>query len=148
MMEEASGRGKVDICAFCRAPTPTSEGEEVKRTKKLMKADNADAFHQFAGFYVKGNHGMPQDMTKANELLLKAGELGCAEAYFIVGSLYNIGRGVEIDKKKAIHFFELAAMNGEVYARHYLGCMEKGTGNYHRAMKHFVLCARSGYKDS
>ena len=52
-------------------------------------------------------------MTKANELLLKAGELGCAEAYRNLGMSYNNGLGVEVDKKKAKHYYELAAMNYE-----------------------------------
>ena len=87
-------------------------------------------------------------MTKANELYLRAGELGCAEGYFNLGNSYRNGRGVGMDKKKANHYYELAAMNGEVYARHNLGCVEGQAGNYHRAFKHFALAARAGDKDS
>ena len=36
------------------------------------------------------------------------------------------GRGVEVDKKKAKHFYELAAMNGDLLARQNLGCMLYG----------------------
>ena len=31
---------------------------------------------------------------------------------------------MEIDEKKAEHYYELAAMNGSVHARHNLGCAE------------------------
>ena len=57
-------------------------------------------------------------------------------------------RGVVMDKKKAEHYFELAAMNGYVSARHNLGCMEWEKGNRHRAMKHFILGARAGHENS
>jgi len=35
--------------------------------------------------YFNGTHGLPQDFAKANELCLRAGELGCAKAYFNLG---------------------------------------------------------------
>ena len=98
--------------------------------------------------YARGDMGMPQDVTKANELFLKAGELGCAEAYSRLGYSYENGSGVEMDKKKAIQFFELAAMRGCTRARHNLGCMEVRAGNELRAYKHFILSAKAGYTKS
>ena len=74
--------------------------------------------------------GMPQDYEKANEeLYLRAGELGCSDAYYNLGLAHENGRGVEVDKKKAKHFYELAAMNGSVDARYNLGCFEERAGN-------------------
>ena len=60
---------------------------------------------------------------------------------FNLGNSYNFGRGVEVDEKKAKHYYELAAMNGDVAARHNLGCDEVDAGNYHRAMKHYIISA-------
>ena len=37
-------------------------------------------------------------------------------------------------------------MNGDVGARHDLGCMEGRAGNHHRAKKYFILAAKAGYK--
>ena len=134
MIEEAHGRGgEMGLCAFCRAPPATSDAEKVKLIKKLVDANNAYAFYNLAGCYAQGIVGMPQDFAKANELLLKSGELGCAKGYYNLGNSYYDGRGVEVDKKKANHFWELAAMNGNVNARHNLGCLEMQTGNHHRA---------------
>ena len=148
MIEEARGRGEeIALCAFCRTLSATS-GEEVKQIKRLVEAGNAYAFYNFAGWYARGIMGMPQDIEKSNELLLKAGELGCAEAYCNLGYSYRNGNGVNIDPKKANHFYELAAMNGDVQARHNLGCGEGRAGNFHRACKHFILAARAGNKDS
>jgi len=51
---------------------------------------------------------------------------------------------VEVDKKKAKHYYELAAIGGDIHARHNLGCMEGNSGNLHRAMKHFIMAAKAG----
>ena len=110
--------GAKDLCPFCRTPYPSSDEEEVKRLHKLMKNGNADAFLRLAGLYAQGIRGMPQDWARCNELFLKGGELGCAAAYYNLGKLYNDGIGVQVDTKKAKHYYELAAMNGSVQARH------------------------------
>ena len=111
-----------------------------------MEKGNARAFNQLAGYYDRGTYGMPQDWAKANELYLKAGELGCALAYFNLGVCYEKGRGVGIDEKKAKHYYEHAAMNGDIDARHNLGCLEGRDGNYQRAYKHLTIAAMAGDK--
>ena len=136
------------LCAFCRTPPANSHKEEVKRTKKLMEKGNGSAFYALAGFYDRGTFGMPQDHAMSNELLLKAGELGSADAYFNLGNAYERGTGVEIDKKKAKFYYELAAMNGDVAAMHNLGRMEGLAGNDQRAFKHYIIAARAGGKVS
>ena len=148
MKQEACGRGKIGLCAFCREPNPSSDEEIVKRMKKLTEANNAHAFNHLAGWYANEEMGMQQDYTKANELYLRAGQLGCAQAYFNLGFFYNNGRGVNVDAKKAKHYWELAAMNGNVEARYNLGCMEADAGNFTRACKHYILAAKAGYKTS
>ena len=128
MIDEARGRGEISLCAFCRTQMATSNEEEIKCIKKLMEADNAHAFNNLAGHYFRGDRGMSQDWSKANELLLKAGVLGCAEAYSNLGIFYYNGTGVEVDKKKAKYYWELAAMNGDVTARHNVAGMGGGGG--------------------
>ena len=139
--------GGKDLCPFCRTPTPSDE-DIINKTKKLMKKSNGGAFHHLAGYYARGINGLPQDYQKANELLFKAVELGYSEAYCKLGDSYRLGRGVDIDMKKANYYYELAAMGGDVYARHNLGAMEWQAGNHHRALKHLVLAAKAGHKES
>ena len=144
-----SESGAMDLCAYCRTPyTNSDDEEEVKRVKKLIEKGNAYALYQFGGYYADGILGLAQDEEKAIELWLKAGELGCADAYYNVGIAYDYGRGVAIDKKNANHYYELAAINGNVKARHNLGCMEGKIGNHQRAMKHCLIAARAGFKHS
>ena len=144
-------RGKkeeeINACAFCRRPAATDK-ENIERIKSLMENGNATAFDVQAGHYANGSDGLQQDMAKANELWLKAGELGCAEAYSKLGYSYHVGRGTEVDKKKAKHYYEIAAMKGDVYARHNLGLLEAKACNEHRAMKHMIIAARAGHKES
>ena len=112
----------------------------------MVDAGNAFAIFQLGGYYADGSRGMPQDRAKANELFLKAGELGCVDAYYNLGIAYDEGNGVEINKKKAKNYYELAAMKGDVAARFNLGCMEGHAGNHNQAMKHFLIAARAGSK--
>jgi TPR repeat protein len=58
------------------------------------------------------------------------------------------GNGVERDEKKAVRYWELAAMGGDAKARHNLGVFEVRAGNTDRALKHFMIGAGSGHTDS
>ena len=148
-MIETGGKN-MKLCPFCKAPPGRSPEEEVERLKKLMDKGNPSAYNNLGGCYERGILGLPQDRAKANELYLKAGEVGvgCAEAYYNLGNSYSVGNGVEIDRKKAKHFYELASMNGDARSRHNLGCIEGQTGNHQRATKHFIISASAGYKHS
>jgi len=109
---------------------------------------NDRAGFMLAGVYANGLFGETQDIRKANELYLIAGELGCAEAYHNLGNAYSNGRTVEVDEEKAKHYWELAAMGGDVMARCNLGFNEVKSGNFQRAKKHFLISARAGDKNS
>ena len=49
---------------------------------------------------------------------------------------------------KATHYFELAAMKGNVAARHNLGCIEQWAGNMNKALKHSMIAVKDGSADS
>ena len=136
--------GAKEICAFCRTPGGESDEETIRRINNLINKGNGDGFYMLAVHYADGSTGLPQDRAKANELYLKAGELGCAAAYFNLGNAYDNGDGLEVDEEKAKHYWELAAMNGNVMARNNLGIIEGEAGNNLRGMKHFILAAKAG----
>ena len=135
-------------CPYCRTPDATSEDEAIEREMRRVEADDAEAIHQLGYYYRDGRRGFPKDYTKALELFHQAGELGFAKAYVNIGYAYDRGHGVEVDKKKAVYYWELAAMMGNETARHNLGSMEARTGNMDRAFKHFMIAVRSGDDDS
>jgi TPR repeat protein len=136
------------LCPFCRTPEHTSDEELVERMKKRAEGDDADAIHNLGCYYHQGDCGLPQDYDKAMEFWLQAGELGCTVAYRSVANAYYNGEGVERDEKKAKHYYVLAAMGGDVEARHNLGSFEGNAGNTDRAVKHWMIAAGAGDDDS
>ena len=137
-------------CPFCRVPTPSSDVEAVERVQKRIEKDDPIAMHSTGCYYSEGEYGHPQDYKKALELFNQAGELGCALAYNSIGVAYFKGRGegVNVDKKKSIHYLELAAMKGDMMARHNLGCSEGICHYFDRALKHYMIAVKCGYTKS
>ena len=65
--------------------------------------------------------------------------------YYCIGIAYDNGNGVEVDKQKAIiKYWELAAMNGDTLARFNVGAMEAQSGNWNRALKHYMIAVKGG----
>ena len=131
-------------CPFCRTPESKSNEESIRRVTKRMDAGDDMAIHNQGCYYREGT-GFPQDDTKAFEFYQRAGRLGNAASNFNIAQMYMNGIGVEVDKKKAGHHYELAAIEGHVEARHNLGCFEK---NAERALKHYMIAVRGGAKNS
>ena len=135
-------------CPFCRTPVHVSDEEFNERLQKRVELDDAEAIFTFGYNYCDGEDGFPQDYDKALELFVRAGNLGLAAGYCNVGHAYSNGKGVDIDEKKAKHYYELAAMAGEIYARYNLGVDEEDAGNMNRALKHYMIAAEGGEPDS
>ena len=133
-----------ETCPFCRTPAWGSDEEYNERLQKRVELDDTDAIFMLGCFYRDGEYGFPQDDVKALELFVRAGDLGHSNAYCCVGCAYDNGNGVEIDKKKADHYFKLAAVGGDVHARHNLGVYEENAGNTNRALKHYMIAAACG----
>jgi len=131
-------------CPFCKTPPPTSDEEIVKRMENLVEAGDAEAINNMGGHYENGRYGLTQDHTKALELYHQAAKLGNAQAYYNIALYYDDGKGIEVEKKKARHYYELAAMQGHVNAMGCLGMIEGQVGNHNRALRHFMIAAKGG----
>jgi len=134
------------VCPFCRVPHPISVEEAIERITKRMEVNDAEAMHNAGNYYINGRYGFPQDYGKALELFHRAAKLDHAKAYCCIGYAYKSGEGVKRDMKKAEHYTELAAIKGNGIARFNLGIMEAQTGNMDRALKHYLIAVRTGYK--
>jgi len=137
-----------DLCPFCRTPSPTTDKEAMMRNKKRVEMKDPMAMYSLGCKYKHGNYGLTQNTSKALELYQRAAELGLISAYYNIGCAYHNGNGVGRDKKKAKHYWELAAIGGNMTARYNLGIMEKKEGNKERALKHWMIAAGGGYKRS
>ena len=140
--------GNIGLCPFCRIPTSTSDKEDTDRLRKRVELGDAMAIYTLGGDYARGVMGFKQNYNKALELLHRAGELGSVEAYYNIGTFHFNGIGVEIDEKKAKHYYELAAMKGCAAARYALGILEQREGNMDRAVKHWMIAAQGGKANS
>ena len=137
-----------NMCPFCRAPATTSDEEERERINKRMEVGDTVAIHNLGCHYHFGEKGLRQDRGKAFELWHRAAQLGCTKAYHNIGIAYFYGRGMERNEKKAIHYWELAAMGGDDLARNNLGSLEGRARNYDMALKHFMIAVGGGDNES
>jgi len=139
---------KRSLCAFCRTPNATSKEKDIERMKKRVETGDPIAIYNIGNHCSRRSYGCPLDYTKALEFWQKAGDLGYAPAYTNIGYAYDCGEGIEVDKMKAEHYYELAAMDGNEVARHNLGCMEERKGRMDRALKHFMIAVGGGWTGS
>jgi len=133
-------------CPFCRNKAVNSDSKLVKQYRKRMEENNdCIATYGLAGMYLFGNMGLPQDTSKAIELLTLASEQGSLEAAVNLANMYEEGNGVTRDVKKFLHYTQMAAMKGNEQARFNLGAYEQARGNHVRAKKHYAIAARAGH---
>ena len=121
-------------CPLCRAPTPTSDEEVMKRMQKRVEVGDAQAIYQLGVCYSQGMYGLSQDYAKALELWHRAEELGCAAACCNIGYAYSRGEGVE-----GRTLLQTRTIGGVAEARYNLGVFEEKADNYDRAAKHFLV---------
>lgn len=133
------------FCLLCKTPMPNSDQETVKRYVERMLDDDQSATCSLGCFYQSGMFGLPQSYAMSFRLYHWARKLGSAEAYCNIADFYDRGLGVKRDYEKAWHYYQLAAMGGNIVARFNLGVSEMLVGNTERALKHFVIAVRSGF---
>eukprot|EP00956_Cyclotella_meneghiniana_P015853 scaffold24638_cov48-Cyclotella_meneghiniana.AAC.5 len=104
-------------CPYCNARLSLSEEEANKRLfERIEKYNDPVAMNHLGSHYLRGKRGFPVDKSKAVELYERACELGSASANNNLANLYYNGEGVQADKKKRIHYYQVAAMMGHEVA--------------------------------
>ena len=136
-------QGLEQRCPYCREPLPKTEEERDQNYEKRVKADDPVAIFKLG---VKCEH--EGDYEGAFGYFSKAAALGEADAHYNLSIMYQLGDGVEKDKKKEVYHLKEAAIGGHPNARVNLGCFENENGRIDRAMKHFIIAAKLGYDDA
>ena len=95
--------------------------------------------------YHDGLLGLQPNYTKAAELWLGGASLGSVSAYSLIASAYSKGLGVEKDEKKAFHFYQLAAMGGDVTSRFNLG-VQCARLRMEDTIEHWKISAGAGFE--
>ena len=135
-------------CPFCKTEVPTENKVIIDSVMKRVDANDVYALKYLGSKYATGSRGLRQDCNKALELWARAAELGSSEAHNATSDASLQGWGVEIDRKKATHHFELAAIAGHEKARYSLGWIEFESDRVDRAIKHRIISASSGHRGS
>jgi len=137
-------------CPFCRHPLGGGGQGKVyfEMIQKRMDVNDASAIYQLGDDYFQGYRGLTVDKKKAFELHSRAAKLGHEGAHVRLHDAYEKGEVVERNKKKATYHLEMAAILGSVIARHNLAVYEERKGDYRMSMKHFMIAARSGWKEA
>ena len=144
----ARQRGMGDNCAFCRTPTPKDDASRLAMVQKRIDAGDADAMEFLAGSYYHGGLGLEKDVQRAIELRTEAAELGSLMRTLNLGARTTMAMALGRIKQRAVGHWQHAAMKGHVESRHSLGIAEYNAGNYHLAVKHYMISAKMGDKDS
>ncbi|EJK71299.1 hypothetical protein THAOC_07280 [Thalassiosira oceanica] len=141
-------QGDSNSCPFCRAPSPENDEEGLKRTQRRVAAKDPEAMVFLGNLYKNGSCGLEKNVPRAMKLWTEAAELGSTTAHADMGIAYYNGWGVAQDKAKGMCCWESAAMQGHATTRHTLGIFEFDGGNYDRAVRHLLISAKMGLKES
>jgi TPR repeat protein len=134
-----------EICPFCRAPWSKTHADAIEQLKKRVEVNDPRAFYDIGSIYSHGgDEDVVQDKPKAFEYFCRAAELGFADALYAVALAYDQGDGISRDEKKAVHYYEQAAMKGNAASRHNLGVKEYKAGKYNKALKHWLISCGHG----
>ena len=147
--EKSAGKKIACACPFCREPAPTCLDEEIARLQARCLHNDHNAFTQMGEVYREGLNGAPKDELKALDCYIRAVELGSPGACTIIGTSYDQGNGVAVDKERAALFERVSALRGDVVARHNIAVSEYfDLGNHEVAIRHWKIVAEAGYQMS
>lgn len=131
-------------CPFCRAKM---SGNVDKMIEKRVSAGDAYAMYALGMENlqtVKASGSMKDTITAAVKVLHCSADLGCERAYGKLADLYFKGDLVAEDKRKAILYYEKAAMGGDVESRYRLGILDLKAMRPDRCIRHWLIGASCG----
>jgi len=135
-----------ESCPFCRTPSSKSKEEGIDRLQKRVAAKDPEAIRSLGDNYYNGS-GFEKDASRAFELWSEAAELGSTAALSKMGFAHHHGdSGLKQDEARGIRYWETAAKRGDALSRHNLGTAEAYKENDDRAVRHFMISAKMGYK--
>ena len=126
-----------------------NDAEVLANIRRHVEDEVPEAIMHLATQYLYGRNGIVKNLKKAAKILKRAVELGNVEAMCRLGSMYEAGKGVKIDKKKALRLFRMGADRGDPISQNALANMiydiETGDGDKVEAKRLWELGAAQGY---
>lgn len=100
-------------CPLCESAAAESREDDASRLRRLAEDGHPAGTHELAKLYASGDgHRLPS-YTEAFRLYKAAAELGVPAAMVDVGIAYEAGRGVSVDKRRAVECYKAAAARGD-----------------------------------
>jgi TPR repeat protein len=94
--------------------------------------------------YRRGLYGLVKSEKKAAKIYRRGVELGDVVAMINLGTLYENGSGVKLDKKKAERLYRAAADRGDAIAQNNLGALLDTEQKFEEAFRYYTLAANQG----
>jgi TPR repeat protein len=110
--------------------------------------DKADRYYNKGVGYISGEYGK-KDMMRGRSYLKRAADLGHADANFMIGELYQFGKGVKRNNLKAKAYFSKALDKSEAKhakAAYSLASMYEAESNNVKAKEMFGKACGLGVK--
>jgi hypothetical protein len=120
---------------------PKSNQEQLARLRRHVENDVPEAINVLARSYRDGDLGLVQSYKKAVKIYKRAVELGSVQATIELGHMYELGRGVTLDLKKANQLYRMAADRGNANAQFNVACALVGEGHIEEAITFYRLAA-------
>ena len=132
-------------CPLCRIPCAETDAEQLARLRRHVENEVPEAIASLGTAYQYGRLGLVKNAKKAAKIYRRAVELGAVDAMNNLGTLYENGSGVKLDKKKAERLYRMAADRGEAGAQDNLGAFLHSEKKFEEAVRYFMLSADQGY---
>ena len=135
-------------CPFCRELEPQGKDESVRRVMARISLSDPTAMSMFGVLLIDGKCGITKDEMEGYYLLIRAAELGSAEACVLLAQRYKKGgdsgfppRSIE----RQLFFDRVATARGDISARFVLGKHEyDDLGNHEVEVRHWKIAAEAG----
>jgi hypothetical protein len=133
-----------DACPLCRVPLAENDGEDLARLRRHVENEVPEAITFLGNAYRLGRYGLVKSDKKAAKIWKRAVELGNVDAMRFLAEFYNHGRGVKLDKKKAMQLFRMAADRGSAVAQNILGKLLHSEEKFEESFRYYALAADQG----
>ena len=152
-VDELIKRDVQQACPLCRVQLPaTAEKMYDDALSIIVRLERSVGQPSVNAPWGPLNRQQKRDFKGAKCMLEKAAEEGVAKAGYLVGQIYMLGWGVDVNYKKAFEWYEKAAEQGSNKAQNNLGIMyQHGLGvdvNYKKAIEWYEKAAEQGYADA
>ena len=133
-------------CPLCRVPHPETDAEQLAQLRRHVENEVPEALAFLGDAYYSGRMGLVESAKKAAKIWKRAVELGNVDAMRCLGVLYEYGKGVKLDKKKAERLYRMAADRGDAVAQSNFAFLLDAEEKHEEAFRYYALSADQGHK--